>query len=222
MLPTFVRELTDQKAITWATDCKGANADIISMSFGFPEEPSVGGRHPISSAIYNAVAKRDGKIIFFAAAANEGGNKREMFPAQHSEVISIRATDHQGIFQDFNPPLDFQTAPAFGTLGKDVPGAWLNTDDGEVCKTGTSIATSIAAGTAATILGYVQLGLLSERFDNIDLVKKLWTRPGMISALMKFSKEMDTKRFYLYPQDFLKKMNVQDRDARLIDAAGNQ
>lgn len=189
------------------------------MSFGFPEEPCVNGRTLISNAIHHAIQNRDGQVLFFAAAANDGGNQREMFPARHDEVFSVRATDHQGTFQDFNPPPNFWEAPVFGTLGKEVPGAWLNTQNYEVCKTGTSIATPIAAGTAATILGYVQLGLSSNRFDNVTRMKKLWTKRGMYSAFMKLSRQMEEKCFYLYPQDFLRETEEQGRDALLMDAA---
>lgn len=189
------------------------------MSFGFSAEPLVNGKPLISNAIHKAIAERHGRIIFFAAAANDGGNEEEMFPAQHVQVFSIYATNHLGVFQDFNPSPNIQGPPVFGTLGKDVSGAWLNTHDDEVCKTGTSIAAPIAAGTAATILGYVQLCLSLKTFDDDIRIKSLWTKPGIESAFKAFSTQIDQQRYYLYPQNLFHKRNTKVRDARLVAAA---
>lgn len=189
------------------------------MSFGFDEEPYVDGKPVISNAIHDALRNRDGQILFFAAAANDGGNRREMFPARHEQVFSIRATDHEGDFQKFNPPPDFKAAPVFGTLGKDVPGAQMSKQNGEVCKTGTSVATPIAVGTAATILGYVRLGLESKRFKDDVLMRKVWKKNGMYQAFLGLSRGMQEKLFYLHPQTFFRELGEQARDALLLDAA---
>ncbi|KAI5460318.1 hypothetical protein BGZ63DRAFT_424828 [Mariannaea sp. PMI_226] len=203
-----------EQAIAWATGREEANADIVSMSFGFPEEPHVKGRTVISNAIYNAIRNRDSQVLFFAAAANDGGNQREMFPARHSEVFSIRATDHQGVFQDFNPAPNFQEPPSFGTLGTEVPGASLNSQVQEAYKTGTSTATPIAAGTAATILGYVHSGISTEN-SRMEILR---TRRGMYEVFMKLSMQISDKHMYLRLQEFLKEGKEQ-RDALLTEAA---
>ncbi|RSL67340.1 hypothetical protein CEP53_002994 [Fusarium sp. AF-6] len=205
-------------AIKWATDPRQGNADIVSMSFGFPEEPYVDGTPVISNAIHKAMHDRDGRILFFAATANDGANQTEMFPARHPNVISIRATDHKGSFQDFNPAADYSGPHVFGTLGTDIPGAGLNTHDGEVCETGVSMATPIAAGIAAMILMYVRLGLESQQLGTEIPMEKLWTKSGMDSVLRKLSRRVREKHYYIYPHDFFRGDKDTERNALLIDA----
>lgn len=188
------------------------------MSFGFPEEPLVNGKSIISNAIHGAIHQRGGRVLFFAAAANDGGNQREMFPARHDEVFSVRATDHQGVFQHFNPAADALESYVFGALGAEVPGVGLSTQLEEVCKSGTSISTPIAAGIAATILGYARLGLSSKRFDEDSGIERLWTKRGMRLAFIKLSREMSDRHYYLYPQEFLRETREMQRDALLLEA----
>ncbi|RSL41864.1 hypothetical protein CEP53_012505 [Fusarium sp. AF-6] len=109
-----------------AQECE---VDIISMSFGFDEELPVEGDRVMSNAISNSLVSRKQQILFFAAAANEGGNQSEMFPASHPQVISIRGTDEKGWLQRFNPPPGYNGA-CFMTLGQDVPGASRSQDGG--------------------------------------------------------------------------------------------
>ncbi|PTB65485.1 subtilisin-like protein [Trichoderma citrinoviride] len=212
------RALSIAQAIEWATNRDGADADIVSMSFGFSEEPLVNTMAVISNAIHKAIHQRNGQVLFFAAAANDGGNQREAFPARHNEVISIRATDYQGAFQHFNPAADALETHIFGTLGTDVPGVWLSPHEEGICKTGTSIATPIVAGIAATILGYARLGIVSNRFDEDAHMERLWTKRGMSLVLMKLAREMGQRRFYIYPQEFYSGMNEKQRDALLLEA----
>ncbi|KAI9833799.1 MAG: hypothetical protein M1819_003534 [Sarea resinae] len=157
-------------AIEWAV--KEWKVDIISLSFGFPMEvPS------ISQAIRWAVYERHDAILFFAAAANYGANEKEMFPAFHDSVISIRGTNSAGVFADFNPPRNLDEGVVFGTLGKDVPSAGLRSSEDEVCKSGTSVATPIAAGIAAMILR--DLDWRSDQHGYRLAREKLRTRRGM-------------------------------------------
>jgi len=115
--------------------------------------------------------------FFFAAASNYGANDKEMFPARHDSVISIRGTNSNGYFEDFNPPRNQNEETVFGTLGLDVPSAWLSDHDDEVYKSGTSIATAIAAGIAGTLLGYANGKSKESTFQDVN--KKLRTRQGM-------------------------------------------
>lgn len=71
-------------------------ANIVTISFGFDEEKYVDDKPVISDAITDAHIKRNQRILFFAAAANYGGNRDEMFPARSKKVISIRGTDDLG------------------------------------------------------------------------------------------------------------------------------
>jgi hypothetical protein len=172
----------------------------------------------ISNAILQAVQQRKGSILFFAAAANLGANQKEMFPAHHEFVISIRGTNSEGVFQDFNPPPDRDGPAVFGTLGKDVPSAWLNTHDGEICKSGTSVATPIAAGIAAMILGYANLCFAKRLRLDFNLARRLWTRRGMLSMFTKMSTCMKEKCFYLSPLDFIRNSD-EERQAMMTFAA---
>lgn len=211
--------LTLNQAIKWATDPQQGNADIVSMSFGFPEEPYIEGRPGISNAIHKEMHVRYGRILFFAATANDGANQTEMFPARHPNVISIRATDHKGAFQDFNPAPDYSGPHVFGTLGTNVPGAGLSTHDGEVYETGVSMATPIAAGIAAMILMYVRLDYNHGHFGPELLVVKLWTKSGMDSLLRKLSRQVREKHYYIYPHDFFRgEGGDAQRNALIIDA----
>jgi hypothetical protein len=195
-------------------------ADIISMSFGFSEEPDSNGRSMISNAISQAMYEADQRILFFAAAANDGGNQIEMFPARHRSVFSIRATNHHGSFLTLNPSPDLAGPDVLGTLGNDVPAAALSkqgVSSGEVCKTGTSVATPIAAGIAATVLGYARLrleeGILDQRSAGM-----LATELGMRSMLLRLSRPMGGKQHYLRAESFVG-ANDRERDAMLVNAA---
>ncbi|KAF7552213.1 hypothetical protein G7Z17_g4462 [Cylindrodendrum hubeiense] len=190
------------EAIEWARkDCK---ANIISMSFGFDEEIYVDGKPVISNAISKALHKTDQRILFFAAAANDGGNRAEMFPASSGQVLSIRGSDEFGWPQRFNPPPDYNAKTCFMTLGVDVPGASLSTSEdqgADVCQSGTSVATPIAAGIAAMLLGYARVyeEELHQMLGPHDEAKlsRLWRITGMSALFEKMAEEMANKWSYL-------------------------
>ncbi|KAK1830614.1 hypothetical protein QBC39DRAFT_383096 [Podospora conica] len=203
------------EAIRWAAE--EHEADIISMSFGYDHEIPVGGKMVISNAISDALRARDQKILFFAAAANEGGNQPEMFPASHPHVISIRGTDDKGWLQRFNPPRGYTGINCFMTLGQDVPGAGLSRDGGrEVYKSGTSVSTPIAAGIAGMLLSYARLyrdDLREYRsHGGRDRAAELSTFSGMHGMLKKLSTEMMDGYYYLSAVGFL---NLETHHARL-------
>ncbi|KAF5701633.1 peptidase S8 subtilisin kexin sedolisin [Fusarium globosum] len=149
---------TIAKAIEWAW--RECDANIVNMSFGFDEEVYIEGKPIISNAILKAILETNQSIVFLAAAANSGGNKAEMFPAYNKNVLSIRGTDDYGTPQRFNPPPDYDSETCFMTLGLNVPGASLVRSEhqgADICKSGTSVATPIAAGLAAMLLGYARV-----------------------------------------------------------------
>lgn len=184
--------LIRRQAIYWATEeCK---ADIISMSFGYTDKQPC-----IQEAIRKSIDVRKESIIFLGAASNSGSNDGEAFPARLSSVISIRATNSAGQFQDFNPPLKRRHETAIGTLGCDVPGAWKRDFDGtaKYCS-GTSVATAVGAGLAAVLLSYVQTQSARDGFKKVNRV--LRTGEGMQEVFFELAQESLNERFlYLHP-----------------------
>lgn len=164
------------------------------MSFGFQDEvPSV------TRAITEAILERKGNIIFLAAASNSGGNRREMFPANLDSVISIRETNSRGAFSDTNPPVDPDGPAVFGTLGREVPSAWLSSVDGEVAKSGSSVATAMAAGIAAMVLTFVSVGMVDQTVPLPAEVHRVWTRRGMQAVLTRMSQDMGNRSYFISP-----------------------
>ncbi|KAL6822099.1 hypothetical protein J3E69DRAFT_382661 [Trichoderma sp. SZMC 28015] len=182
-------------AILWAVD--ECNADIISMSFGFNCEKSC-----ISNTIINAELRRNRRVLFFAAASNSGANQKEMFPASHDSVISIRETNSNGAFSDTNPPVDPHGPIVYGTLGRDVPSAWLHSCDEESIKSGSSVATAVSVGIAAVVLQYAAMGLSHPTSQMPAQVEKLWTRKGMLCMFFKLSQNMGNRCFFISPSRF--------------------
>jgi Subtilase family len=164
------------------------------MSFGFSKEMP-----DVSRAIWQAVLDTNDAILFFAAAGNDGGNGGEKFPANHQSVTSIRGTDSQGYFATFNPPRSRHETVVYGTLATDVPSAWLRDHLGEMHKSGTSVATAIAAGIAAILLGYIG-GKPPGTLDKLK--KQLRSRRGMLAMFEIIGKDMGNGCSYLNPRNF--------------------
>ncbi|KAG5656070.1 hypothetical protein KAF25_001640 [Fusarium avenaceum] len=142
------------QAIRWAA--LEAGVDIISMSFGFPHDDDA-----IAKAIEDA--ERNRNMIFLASAGNNAAYQRESFPARHSAS---------------NPPIIDRNDIVLGTFGDNIP-AHLNDEitkqfGSHICHPGSSIATAVAAGIAASTIAYADvlstvLGMQTEK----DLVKSL-------------------------------------------------
>ncbi|KAM0561993.1 hypothetical protein ACHAPJ_002435 [Fusarium lateritium] len=199
------------EAIRWAVnDCE---ADMISMSFGFQEEIP-----DISQTSREAELLRENRILFFAAASNSGGNHKEMFPANHDSVISIRSTNSNGAFLDAKPPVDPNGPVVYGTLGKDIPSAWLCNVDGELPMSGSFVATAVAVGIAAMILAFANAGFSNPEFPLPPEVRRLWTRRGMTAMFAKLSEDMGNRRFFVSPVRFFSERNAMGGWAAMIDA----
>lgn len=201
-------KLTRAKAIEWAW--KDCNVNIITMSFGFDEEIYVDDKPIVSNAIFSALHGKDKQILFFAAAANDGGNREEMFPANNTFVLSIRGSDSKGWAQSFNPPPDYNAKTCFMTLGLNVPGASLTKSEDEgadVCRSGTSVATPIAAGIAAMLLGYARIHEeeIHKKLGPQGKAKlsRLWGLDGMRVLFEKIATVMADKWSYLDIHKFI-------------------
>ncbi|KAL2863360.1 peptidase S8/S53 domain-containing protein [Aspergillus lucknowensis] len=157
--------------------------DIISMSFGIREYHEL-----MSTAISNALNKR---TLLFAAASNDGANLGRAFPAQYPSVFCIHSTDGNGNPSNFNPTAS-ETDVNFSLLGEHVSSYWpagINGHHQTVnVMSGTSVATPIAAGLAASILSFVRqqdqhiaveserLGPWLKRDNSMDAVFKTMVR----------------------------------------------
>lgn len=131
------------------------------MSFGFPRR--VPGYLELEQAIRDA---EHANILIFAAASNDGGNRKRAYPARADRVICVHSSDGQGNPSDFSPtPVENQDN--FSTLGEAVRSSWpvelcdLEKDpEAMIYKSGTSFATPIAVAMAAFLLLYARQNLL--------------------------------------------------------------
>jgi hypothetical protein len=99
-----------------------------------------------SLELTEAIEEAKTRCILFAAASNCGGNGSVAWPACLPGVFSINSTDERGNKSGFNPR-PFKDSMNFSTFGVEV-------DCGGICKSGTSYATPIAAGLAASVIEY--------------------------------------------------------------------
>lgn len=148
------------------------------MSFGLLQS---------DDAIRRAIVAADAKgVIFFASAANCGGNGMRSFPASISRVISIHATDGLGNKGQMNPT-QLDKCPNYSTLGVAIPSSWKGEDKS---LSGTSFATPIAAGFAANILAVVDHlvwhGKLNESDRNVAC-----SQEGMSKIFSSMAQERD-------------------------------
>ncbi|KAL8349219.1 hypothetical protein RB601_001978 [Gaeumannomyces tritici] len=146
--------------------------DIVSMSFGLQppvpseeddqqaEQAALEHYNSLVEGIEAAVKGASSTVTMFAAASNGGKNVRRAFPATLSPwVIAVHASDGIGGAGGINPPL--QAGDNFMTLGMGVEmmrrewndsGGRLRPKYKSVRRSGTSFATPIAAGLAATAM----------------------------------------------------------------------
>jgi hypothetical protein len=177
-----------QKAIIHAAETW--DVDIISLSLGFSDEV-----RSIQEAITTAEKIKKHKILFFAAANNDGLNEKEMFPAFSESVISVRGTRHDGSFiQQFNPETWSHKAGTnlYGTISQDIPCDWTA---GRLTKSGCSVATPIVAAIAAMIIWFV--GSKKESFLGLENVQEIIrTRRGILAVFSVMTEEQRQSSIY--------------------------
>jgi hypothetical protein len=172
------------------------------MSFGFSNGVSC-----IEEAITQARNRNGIRPIFMAAAANDGANRPEMFPAILDTVISVRGTDATGEFiSRYNPTVNRHqdVQQVYGTLGQDVFCGWL--DDSKQNDSwkmsGCSIATPILAAIAALIIQSVDA---SEHPITPSQKLKFRCRKGITAVMQKLSVCQKKDRFYVTCWDLFDK-----------------
>ena len=188
------KTLTVIQAINWAVREK--EVDVVSMSLGWDKEVMVKGKPVVSNAISETLGFRDQKVLFFAAASNFGGGKREMFPATHKNVFSIRATNTRGFHPDFNASLSKNDPFVLGTLGYRVPTARRGDTQIPIGRTGTSVATAVTAGMVALILGYINTSPARMSWESVKTYDK------MLSVLEALSEEPEARKRFITPDKF--------------------
>ena len=146
------------------------DVDTISMAIGMPYH-----NNEIASAIDYAVYQR--KTIF-AAASNEGSEHgKPAFPARMLQVFCVFSASGKGTPSRFNP-LPQESSDNFALLGEGVPSGYpMNLLTSKyIRRSGTSSATSVAAGIAALVLG-----VSSQEYANLseELSRRLRSYSGM-------------------------------------------
>ncbi|KAK3375677.1 hypothetical protein B0T24DRAFT_616793 [Lasiosphaeria ovina] len=173
-----------RKAILWAG--QPGKADIIFTSFGISRKDEGG----IGEAIETLERERNEDIIFLASAGNSDTDD-ESFPACHSSVVAVYATDKHGAPVSSNAASPGQNTWVLGTYG-DPPDA-LRAEFADsypgICEAGSSIATAAMAGISAVMLAYATAlpSLVELRYNHV--LKRLWTSKGMEALLYRLAPE---------------------------------
>lgn len=128
-------------AINWAVD---QGADLISMSFGSPGEPS--------AAMGQAIRRAYAKGVWLFAAAGNSGQRGVDYPGAFDETVAVAALGPNGLLANFSGRGDKVTIAAPGV---DILACWpTNLDKQNPYRrlSGTSMATPVVAGLAACAL----------------------------------------------------------------------
>lgn len=189
------------QAILWAgRECQ---ADIISMSFGFPRDDDA-----ISNAIQTVQSERDGGVIVLASAGNSP-MEHESFPARHPATIAIYATNCYGTFSEKNAKRPQDGSSVLGTFGDNIPDSLceqVRTKFPGVCQPGCSVATAVAAGICATMLAYSAVLPSIVKIDgtqsDVQLFKRLGDTHGMKALLYKMAEEQQSGQWFINPISF--------------------
>ncbi|KAF5530947.1 intracellular serine protease [Fusarium mexicanum] len=175
--------------------------DVISMSFGIRE---------FDEELRNAIGyAREKNTLMFAAASNDGLNHGRAFPAKDSRVFCIHSSNGLGVPSGFNPMAE-EDDVNLCLLGEDVESYWpvsMNAQyQGIRVMSGTSVATPIAAGIAASLLSFVRQQEQDSPTDNNRLGKSLKDFDTMKAVLKSTTQGRGRDDYdYILP-DFLSNM----------------
>ncbi|EWG53143.1 hypothetical protein FVEG_17063 [Fusarium verticillioides 7600] len=181
--------------------------DVISMSFGIREFDE-----GMMKEIQNA---RMNRTLMFAAASNDGANHGRAFPAKDSGVFCIHSSDANGRPSGFNPIAE-EDDVNFCFLGENVESHWPvgiggHNEDMRVMS-GTSVATPIAAGAAASLLSLVRQHEKDVPFDSDRLGWWLKDLDFMKAVLKSMRKGNKYDSYDYIPPLFLSNMGSSRED----------
>jgi subtilisin family serine protease len=153
-----------ERGVKWAID---HGAQIINMSLGYMTTLDDASNGYFNRPLYNtAVAKN---VMVFAAAGNDGltmgapaekGGLQYHFPSSYNGIVAVAATNNQGQLTSFSNRGDRVdiAAPGYSVLATTHDGSYGR-------KSGTSMASPVAAGAYALALSTALAGIDSDRVD---------------------------------------------------------
>ncbi len=169
-------------------DAINENVDMISLSLGFRYRTRA--LAPIDQAIRLASSRN---ILIFAAASNSGANENLAYPADQDQVIWIGAADGHGNKSPFTPSHSASSSTYhFIALGEGVRSSWPRSRGGPYqARSGTSYATAVAVGLAASVLDFMRFKLWNENPDSEErfLLDKMRRRMGMQKVLLSMANQ---------------------------------
>lgn len=162
------------QGIRWATD---QGVHVISMSLAGSNS---------SNTLRSALDYANSRGVVVVAAAGNNGNKRRMYPAGYTSVVSVAAVDRR------------RRRPSYSNYGSwiDVaaPGdAIYSTYPGGTYRTanGTSMASAFVAGEAALLKGYYGTNTsardITRRIEGSSVRIGSWVRYGLVNILRAMS-----------------------------------
>lgn len=167
----------------------------MSLGFDAPEE-----------GIRTQIETNSHKIIFFAAASNDGLNSPELFPAHLDNVIAVRGTDTAGGFiREYNPASSKQYT--FGAPGRKMPSDWL--DGKQEVLSGSSVATPIAVAVGVIMLRLVTAMVHEKKLPPSVLpeLRRWQYLEEMFRMFQEVQGSVMTGKCFLSPMDFLSAKN---------------
>ncbi|RSL95809.1 hypothetical protein CEP52_011857 [Fusarium oligoseptatum] len=158
-------------------------------------------------------AARDGGVIFLASAGNSS-DEAEAFPARDPKVISIYATNRHGTFLEFNSQPTHDRTRILGTYGDGIPPEITAEFDREyrgVCQPGSSVATAVAAGTAALMLAYIAtFPKVFASSANRKTLQRAHDSRGMEALFRKMGQQSPTGGLFINPGHFWRVNNTDE------------
>ncbi|KAF2185918.1 subtilisin-like protein [Zopfia rhizophila CBS 207.26] len=164
--------------------------DIIVLPFGFSTFSPI-----IEESLLRADERR---ILLFAAVGNHGAMEQYPYPAKSPLTIPIHSADAYGKPSVFDPPARNVNDPSFSTLGEGVKAAWppaLCGHDEQInfrVRSGSDVATVIAAATAGLVLEFARQPPLSNK-PQVEAWLK--SKKGMLRIFKLMSKPVNGMNF---------------------------